>query len=502
MATREHASGPATRAFPVAVVAVIAAATLAFGAVYDWGYWSLAATATVVGACGAWIGRGEPWAERRVALGLTLIAAATLVQMVPLPAAAVDRINPGAREFLLRYDMRYAAEAMLGGGPSLIDAPRTLSIQPDRTAIALALLVALSIWALGLARGFTRTGVLGVVQGLLVFGVALAVFAVIQDAVTPRTNLFEAKVYGFWKPRGHGAIFGPFINRNHYAGWMLLVIPLGLGYVATLAERGLADVRPAWRDRVLWLGSPRAGQLLLAAFGVVVMAVSLVISGSRSGLGGLAVSLVLGSTFAMRAQRSRRRQLAAAGVFGLVAVAILAWGGLDIALSRLQTVSTEIGGRIGIWRDTLRIIGDFPWTGTGMNTFGFASLIYQSATPLSEHYKEAHNEYLQVAAEGGLLVGVPILLCLWWLGRLIVNRLDDGNRVRYWMRAGAVTSLLAIAAQSLVEFSLQMPANAALAGVVIAIAMHRGSPAVDLAEVVERRPDDMWHGARRARRHR
>ena len=502
MPSQSSARAPG-RLLPVAVVVVIAAATLAFGAVYEWGYWSLAAAAVLLGAGGIWVGRGEPWAERRLALGLGMVAIAIAVQLIPLPAAAVDLLNPGARAFLLNYDMRFAAEALGQEGPSLLDAPRTLSIQAGRTAIALALLVALSTLLIGLARGFTRTGVLRVVQGLLGFGVALAVFAVIQDAFILSDRLFDAKVYGFWKPRGYGAIFGPFINRNHYAGWMLLVIPLGLGYVAALAERGLAEVRPNWRDRMLWLGSPSAGQLLLVTFCVVVMALSLVMTRSRSGLAGLAVAMVLGTTFAMRAQRSRRRQVAAAGVFFAVGAAVLWWGGLDIAIARMGMVSKEIGGRLGIWRDTLRMIADYPWTGTGMNTFGFASLVYQSATPLSEHYKEAHNEYLQVAAEGGLLVGVPVLLSLWWLSGLIVERLNDPNRLRYWLRAGAVTSLLAIGVQSLVEFSLQMPANAALAAVVIAIAIHSGKEAADLSPALDRRRIDTdRNGAGRSRRYR
>jgi O-antigen ligase len=169
----------------------------------------------------------------------------------------------------------------------------------------------------------------------------------------------------------------------------------------------------------------------------------------------------------------------------------------------MGSVSKEIGGRLGIWRDTLRIIADYPWTGTGMNTFGFASLVYQSATPLSEHYKEAHNEYLQVAAEGGLLVGVPVLLCVWSLSGLVVDRLNDANRLRYWLRAGAVTSLLAIAVQSLVEFSLQMPANAALAAVVMAIAVHKGRDTADVPAPDEGpAPGSRRNGVGRSRRHR
>jgi O-antigen ligase len=466
--------------WPLLLVLTVALATLAFGAVYDWGYWPLAVITAVLGVSGLTIGRGERWQERGLTLALAAVACAAILQVVPLPAHVVDRISPAAREFLLRYDMRYALDAVQPGANGLLDAPRPLSIRPDRTVIALGLFAAFSIWMIGLARGFTRTGVLRVVQGLLILGAALSVFAVIQLALLPK-ELFQAKVYGFWKPEGTGAIFGPFINRNHYAGWMLLAMPLGAGYLCALIERGLADVRPSWRDRILWLGSPAAGKILLVGFALVVMAVSLVLSRSRSGLAGMAVALASSAFVFVRTQQSRRRQVLAAATFVVLAGMVVWWAGRDTAVARLGSVSSEIEGRVGIWRDSLRIIRQFPLTGTGLNTFGFATLVYQTGTPMSEHYREAHNEYLQVAAEGGLLLGGPVLVAL---GALAIGirrrfRTPDPNRLRYWLRAGAATGLFAIAVQSLVEFSLQMPANAALFALVAAIALHVGRPGTD-----------------------
>jgi O-antigen ligase len=113
-------------------------------------------------------------------------------------------------------------------------------------------------------------------------------------------------------------------------------------------------------------------------------------------------------------------------------------------------------------------------TGTGLNTFGAAMFQYQTAFR-DQHVQEAHNDYLQLAAEGGLLLGVPItatlILFVRAVGRRFRARKDDTRG--YWIRVGAVVGLMAIALQSIVEFSLQMPGNAALFVVLAAIALHR-----------------------------
>ena len=49
----------------------------------------------------------------------------------------------------------------------------------------------------------------------------------------------------------------------------------------------------------------------------------------------------------------------------------------------------------------------------------------------------------------------------------------EAGSTAYWLRAGAITAIVAIALQESVDFSLQMPGNAALFAIVCAIAVHR-----------------------------
>jgi O-antigen ligase len=110
-------------------------------------------------------------------------------------------------------------------------------------------------------------------------------------------------------------------------------------------------------------------------------------------------------------------------------------------------------------------------TGTGAGTYRVAMLYYQRADRIVQ-FNQAHNHYLQVAAEGGIVLAGLALAGLIVLTRTIGRRLESESTGAYWIRAGAACGLLAVALQSVWETGLVMPANAALAAVLAAIACH------------------------------
>jgi len=87
-------------------------------------------------------------------------------------------------------------------------------------------------------------------------------------------------------------------------------------------------------------------------------------------------------------------------------------------------------------------------------------------------YNQAHNHYLQVAAEGGMIVGLPVLLALSAFARATLASLSADRSGMYWIRAGAAAGLFGVAVQSVWETGLTIPANAALAAILGAIAVH------------------------------
>jgi O-antigen ligase len=399
-----------------------------------------------------------------------LIASVVVLQLVPVPLSFLTRISPNTVRFLQSFELTWAM-----GGP--LPSTHPLSIAPEKTWLALGLFTAFALLLLGAARAFSRVGVLAFTRALLIVGVGVAIFAIVQAALNTGKLAYEVKIYGVWQPISRATPYGPFVNRNHYAGWMLLVLPIALAYLCGLVERGLAGVQPTWRHRILWMGSSEGGRSVLIALAVAVMGLSLLASQSRSGLASFTLAVLVTTTWIAGGRRNARRLVLPLAAMAVSGVLLVAWAGASVALARFSTAGSEFAARVSAWHDALRIIAAFPLAGAGLNTYGAATLVYQT-TSLSAHFQEAHNEYLQLAAEGGVLLLAAVALCVWRLVVITRRRFVEAQEpsLARWVRIGAVTALVAIALQSLMEFSLQMPGNAALFALVAAIAVHAGAP--------------------------
>jgi O-antigen ligase len=258
---------------------------------------------------------------------------------------------------------------------------------------------------------------------------------------------------------------------------MLMGLPLAIGYVSAQSSRAMRGVKPAWRERLLWLSSPDASHLILASVAMLIMGVALVLTLSRAAILSFVVALATAAWFLTRRQRGSRRVLTL-GYLALAGLLSIGWVGPDRIVQRFAASDeTAPGARLTTWRDTLGIIQKFPLAGTGMNTYDTAMLMYESIEA-DTYAEEAHNDYLQLVAEGGLLVAGASALMLVLLARELARRFreDVSDPIAFQMRAGAVTGLVAIGLQELVDFSLQLPANAALFAVLWAIAIRKEEP--------------------------
>ncbi len=479
------------------VLLIVAWGCLAFGAVYPWAYWGLLGACTLVGLWG--LVRPAPRVRRRpngpVALGLALLALAILAQLVPVSRYTLLWASPATDDVLRNYDLKYAVQVTLNqqaaargitalpgapnpkagapdSSPSIVEIRHPLSINPEQTLRGLGFVLALGVFLLGLARGLDGFDLRTFAPGLVALGVAMSIIAIVQKA------LWNGKVYGFWEPINAGTMaFGPFINRNHFAGWMLLALPIAIGLFASQIARGMHGVKPGFRQKVLWFATPDANRAVLTGFSILVMGLALVMTLSRSGISCFLVALLLSAFQVMRRQATRSRRNWLVAYLVLVAIVSVGWAGVDAIAARFAEVDSQLGGRTGAWNDAWRIHNLFPAFGTGFNTYGTATLFYQTHDVESAHYIEAHNDYLQLLAEGGYLVAIPAALLILLFARQVYRRFKHGSddRVGYWLRLGAVTGIVAMAFQEIVEFSLQMPGNAALFAVLCAIAVRKSS---------------------------
>jgi O-antigen ligase len=157
----------------------------------------------------------------------------------------------------------------------------------------------------------------------------------------------------------------------------------------------------------------------------------------------------------------------AASIVGVALLGAL-WADIPGLRARFAGTGSGVANRTTIWRATVPVIEDFPVAGTGAGTYARAMLIYQRENR-SLMFNQAHNHYLQAAAEGGLMLAAAIAAVLIWLARTARRRLREETSALLWIRAGAACGLLAVALQSVWETGLVMPANAALAAVLAAM---------------------------------
>ena len=340
--------------------------------------------------------------------------------------------------------------------------PRPLSIDPAGTAwsVALGAALVLFFWS---ARGIVSAGGLRTtVRGIAWISLVLTMLALVQHGATPRL------VYGIIRPIGRGPMpFGPFVNRNDLATWVIMALPLVAGYVVARIESRRHGGGPFVLESVvdataLWLGGS-----------IIFMTAALLVAVSRSGL----IGTVAGALTLLVLARRRMARVGwgwvAAIAAAVVAVAASYASWQAFARRMEETLATGLGGRREIWERTWAMASDFWVTGVGVGAYERAMTVYQQQ-PHVFYFNHAHNEYLQLLSEGGVMLAVPALCAFAATAWLIWRRLDADRTAVFWIRAGAAAGMLAVAVQSVWDTGLRMPANAVLLALLAAIALHHG----------------------------
>lgn len=394
---------------------------------------------------------------RAVDLALMGCGAAVLLQMLPLPESLVSRLSPAA--------LRVRAALWLGGPAGREQGPWfPLSIAPEDTWVALVLGAGAGVLFWVSRKACDRGGSRQLLRGIGAVGLIASLAAMVQHSINGEL------LYGIWKPLDAGARpFGPFVNRNHFATWMIMACPAALGY---LIARGGGRRRPEdFAQRMVFALKQLESTSAWLAASACVMTIALLASTSRSGSIGLAAALA-GGTLMGRGRWASRSRMGIALTAVALAIVVLAFANLNAVLLRVdETLVVGLAGRAATWRDTGILLRDFWLTGSGMGTFATAMLVYQPPGRML-FSNQAHNQYLQFASEGGLLVAAPLAAAALAFAVLVRRRFSEDLSSSIWIRIGAVSGLLAVGVQSFWETGLRMPANAMLCAVLAAIAVH------------------------------
>jgi O-antigen ligase len=393
--------------------------------------------------------------------GLWLLAC---LQLLPWPRPLLEVLAPGP--CAVWYPENTVASDVLGSGP------HPVSVYPEATARWLAFatgllsLTLLAAPALRERRSLARAG-LAVVSG----GVLVAAYGLVARVA------FGDKLYGILTVPTI-APFGPFVSKNHFAGYVEMAACIAVGLAA-----GLADEARRKPGRLGWLDSPRAVRVVFAwgAAGVLMLAVP--VSLSRGGTVSLAAGLV--AFVLVRIQTSRAegspRALAFAGATLVVSGVALASVLPPEARSRVATLaSTRAGGpdpfRLGVWSDALRLTASSPFLGSGLGAFEDAFPRFKTAAG-DQRVEHAENDYVELLTEGGLVGGALA-------GLLVASVLVAGlrgvhaepHRAARGLRSGALAGVAALLVHSTFDFNLRIPSNALFFCLLVVMVVRPGAP--------------------------
>ncbi len=349
----------------------------------------------------------------------------------------------------------------------------------------------LSIFGLVIAYFREPREIQRLTMALILIGFGVALLGILQKYA------WNGKVLWIREVRDSGAAFGPFINRNHFAGYMEMMIPLAVGYSVAAISNNPGKGPTAWKRMIDRLTSESANQFALLFFMVVVMSVSLVLTLSRAGIVSFLTALILVGMI-LWIDRARKRWALLPAVIVSFLLVSLTWFGIGPIVDRLQTLfhlpeDASLQGRVEVWRDTAALVSDFPVTGAGLGAFGAAFPAYKTG-PEQIVFDHAHNDYVQLLAETGWVgFGLAIAGILISAGMIISGLIRRRNPRARGLLMGAATGLLAMLVHGINDFNFHIPSNALMFSVILGLALNLSRP-----EVLQGEGRSRWRGLRPA----
>jgi O-antigen ligase len=396
----------------------------------------------------------QVWRRGRWPLALlVLVQLWVLVQILELPRPLVEWLSPQAYAW-------HVKEGWL-----------SLSLDPQHTRYYLLRGCAFTAgFFLTLALVNSHARVKTLLQVLVLSGTFQAAYGAFMVLSGLELGFFVEKYVG------QGVATGTFVNRNHYAGYLVMCLSAGIGLLLSQLS---TDQARNWKERLRgWLRLMLSPKIRLRLY-LAVMVVALVLTRAR--MGNIAFFTALGFAGALAVLSGRRFSWRV--VFFLASLLVVdmlilgKWFGFDQLVERLEQTQPTQEARVWSNAYTIDYLEDFPLTGSGGGSFYGVFPNYQ-APNLQGFHLHAHNDYLEFAVELGipaaLVLAAFVSLALWSAWRVQRER-----RTPLYRGAGfAVTmTVLWAAIHSTTDFSLQMPANALTFVTVLALAfISRGLP--------------------------
>ncbi len=378
--------------------------------------------------------------RRGILLLLGIPVFATL-QIIPLPSGVIELLSPAALDL----------------HTSTLDRSfLPLSIDPARTQQMVIL--SWAYWAYFVA-GLTIIDSTRKLRILLWVVAGCGVFQAVYGSLMTLSGI----EYSFFmeKTAYVGFATGTFINRNHLAGYLEMALACGVGLLIASLQMQKSRDWGVWFQRLL---DTLLGPKIFLRLGLALMVVALVLTRSRMGNVAFFASLPLCGALMLILQRKFNRNV----IFLLVSLIAIDmfilgdWFGIEEVAQRIQTTDYLAEGRDEVAMDSISIIREYPFFGTGLGTFFSIFPGYQSMGT-SSYYTHAHNDYLEFVLMLGLFGTLPAAaLLLYVLGNNLRAMVIRKNRLCQGAVFASTMGVVSILIHGFFDFNLQIPANSLL----------------------------------------
>jgi O-antigen ligase len=313
---------------------------------------------------------------------------------------------------------------------------RTISLDPFWTLVGALHFLAFSIFLAAFLTYIDSAKRLNkIVLLVTIFGFAFAFFAILQSVLSPN------KIYGIYEV-SHATPYGSFVNKHNFAAFMEMCIAVPLG--------------------LMFAGAVQKDKKLLYITAIALMGIAIILSGSRGGL----VSLIAEIFFLILLTTNTKgyNQLIIKVGLAILLIATIVFGSMLIggesSLTRMaETAASDdfSTNRTHIWNVALNIIKNNFIFGTGYGSFGIAYTPFDSFNGL-ERVEQAHNDYLQVLSDAGIVGLIIAGFFVFMLFRTGLKNAQTSIPFRRGVAVGALSGCFAILVHSLFDFVLHTTA--------------------------------------------
>lgn len=268
----------------------------------------------------------------------------------------------------------------------------------------------------------------------------------------------------------NGPATGSFVYKNHFANFLLLCLSAGIGLMVIDIEINKSQQPRDWRISLIstLLTSKTLVRLCLA-----IMVIALVMSRSRMGNVAFFSAMIAVSVFTLLLDRKKSKGLGILIVSMLIIDLFIVsqWFGLDKVQQRLAATSLSQEKRDEVVLDSLPIVKNHPIVGTGAGSYYSVFPGYKKSI-INSFYDHAHNDYLQMLIEYGVLGFAFLgLLVLFSFIKAMTALKKNASPISKGTAFACLLAFLGMLIHISVDFPLQAPANAVYFVIFIALSM-------------------------------